>query len=55
MDDARFRRHDLEVAQGVLAPAQEDVAFLVAVEFQVGVVLERRRRCRSYRPARNGR
>ena len=41
MDDARLRRHDAEVVQRILAPAQEEIAFLIAGEFKIGVVLER--------------
>ena len=38
--DAGVRRYDLEVVKGALAPAQEGVALLVALELQVGVALE---------------
>ena len=40
MHDAGVRRHDLEIAERFLAPAQEDVAFAVALKFQVGVGAE---------------
>ena len=41
MDDAGVGRHDAEVVEGVLAPAQERVAFLVARELELGVQLKR--------------
>ena len=37
MHDAGVRRHDLEVGEGVLTPAQERVALLVAGELQLRV------------------
>ena len=37
VDDAGVGRDDLEVRKGLLAPAQEDVAFLVALELDGGV------------------
>jgi hypothetical protein len=40
VDDAGVRRHDLEVAEGVLAPLEEGIAFLVAGELDGGVALE---------------
>ena len=39
--DAGVRRHHLEVVEGRLAPAQERVALLVALELELGVALER--------------
>ncbi len=39
--DPGLRRHDLEVAKGALPPAQEDVAFLVALILDVRVEAER--------------
>ena len=39
--DAGVRRHDLEALEGVLAPAQERVALLVALELALGVDAER--------------
>ena len=41
VDDAGVRRHDLEVAESGLAPAQEGVAFAVALEFDLVVSRER--------------
>ncbi len=43
MHDARVGRHDLEVVKRGLAPAQERVALLVALELELGVALERLR------------
>ena len=40
MDDPGVGRHDREVVEAVLAPAQERVALLVALELEVGVDLE---------------
>ncbi len=40
MDDARVRRHDFEILERLLAPAQEGVALAVALELEVGVGLE---------------
>ena len=40
VDDAGLGRHDAEVAERLLAPAQEDVALVVAGIFQVGVGAE---------------
>ena len=40
MDDARVRRHDREVVERALAPAQEGVALLVALELALGVDAE---------------
>ncbi len=37
MDDAGVGRHDAEVAEGALAPAQEGVALAVALELALGV------------------
>ena len=37
MDDPRVRRHDREVVERALAPAQERVALLVALELALGV------------------
>ena len=42
--DAGVGRHDGQIAEGGLAPAQEGVALFVALEFQLGVELERLRR-----------
>ena len=39
--DAGARRHDAEVVERVLAPAQELVALAVALEFDVDVLLQR--------------
>ncbi|MCW0415190.1 hypothetical protein NB689_000944 [Xanthomonas sacchari] len=39
--DAGVRRHHLEVVEGLLAPAQEAVAFLVALEFDLAVEVQR--------------
>ncbi len=39
--DAGVRRHHLEVVECLLAPAQEAVAFLVALEFDLAVEIER--------------
>jgi hypothetical protein len=41
MDDAGVRRHNLEVAESGLTPAQEGVAFAVALEFDLVVSRER--------------
>ena len=41
MDDAGIGRHDLEVLEGILSPAQEGVAFAVAFELDLGVGRER--------------
>ena len=41
MDDAGVGRHDLEIAECGLAPAQKHVALAVAVEFDFIVVLQR--------------
>ncbi len=41
MDDARPRRHHTEVAERLLPPAQELVAFAVASVFDVHVLLQR--------------
>ena len=41
MDDAGVRRHDREVVERALAPAQERVALLVALELALGVDAER--------------
>src|SRR5690606_12216059 len=38
VDNAGARRYDAEVGEGILAPAQEGVAFLVALEFDGGVL-----------------
>ena len=51
MDDAGVGRDDAEVAEGVLAPAQERVALLVARELELGVRAETRSPGRSSRPA----
>ena len=42
MDDPGVGRHHAEVVEGLLAPAQKQVALLVAFEFQLGVFGERR-------------
>ena len=39
--DAGVRRHDAEVVERGLAPAQEGVALAVALELELGVALER--------------
>ena len=44
VDDPRRWRHDPEVVEGFLAPAQELVALAVALEFLLGVIEERRLR-----------
>ena len=41
MDDSGLRRHDLEVPEGLLAPAEEGVALLVSLELELGVPGER--------------
>ena len=41
VDDAGVRRHDLEIAERGLAPAQKSVAFAVALEFDLVVGRER--------------
>ena len=41
MDDAGSRRHHAEVAEGLLAPTQELVAFAVALVFDVHVLFDR--------------
>ena len=41
VDDPRVRRDDLEALEGALAPAQERVALLVALELLLGVDAER--------------
>ena len=46
MEDAGVRRHHLEIAESLLAPAQEEVALAVALKLQLGVVAEAQRRCR---------
>ena len=40
VDDAGTRRHDLEIVQCLLPPAQEGIALLVALEFDVDVFLD---------------
>ena len=40
VDDAGVRRNDREVVEGALAPAQEGIALLVALELELGVALE---------------
>ena len=44
MTDAGAWRHDAKILERVLAPAQEDVALLVSLEFEIGVDEERRLR-----------
>ncbi len=44
VDDAGIRRHDGEVAEGALPPAQEGIALLVALELKSGVQVEGLRR-----------
>ncbi len=41
VDDAGVGRHDLEVAEGALAPAQEGIAFAVTLELDAVVVGQR--------------
>src|SRR5689334_9620659 len=41
MDDSHVRRHDLEIPEGRLPPAQEGIAFFVALKFQLRVHRER--------------
>ena len=41
VDDAGARRHDLEVVERALAPAQERVALAVALELELGVPEDR--------------
>ena len=53
--DAGVGRHDAEILEGVLAPAQEGVALLVALKFEQRVDAEGSRRCRTRRPARSDR
>jgi hypothetical protein len=45
--DAGAGRHDAEVVEGALAPAQELVALAVALEFELDVCLEAPWGCRS--------
>jgi hypothetical protein len=40
VDDSGVRRHDFEVLERVLAPAQEGIALAVALELEFGVGLE---------------
>ena len=40
MDDARVRRDDPEVVEGLLAPAEEGVALAVALELELRVALK---------------
>ena len=47
--DARVGRDDAEVAERVLAPAEERVALAVAVELELRVLSERLRRSRTGR------
>ena len=42
VDDPGVRRHDAEVVQRLLSPAQERVALLIALELEVGIDEERR-------------
>ena len=53
--DARVGRHDAEVAERVLAPAEERVALLVALELELGVRREGLRASRTRPPAPSGR
>ena len=41
VDDAGIRRHGLEVLQRFLTPAEEGVALLVTLEFDLGIQVER--------------
>ena len=41
VDDARARRHDLEVGERPLAPAQKRIALAVALELELGVPRDR--------------
>ena len=41
VDDAGRRRHDAEVVEGALAPLQELVALVVALELALAVDLQR--------------
>ena len=50
-----FGRHDLEVVERLLAPAQERVALAVALELELRVAEDRARRSRTRPPARSGR
>ena len=47
--DAGVRRHDEEVVEGLLGPAQQLVALLVALELEVGVDPERARAAEGIR------
>ena len=44
VDDPRVRRHDLEVVERLLAPAQERVTLAVALELELGIAEDRPRR-----------
>ena len=41
VNDAGIGRHDRQIAEGGLAPAQESIAFFVANEFEFGIELKR--------------
>ena len=41
MDNARVGRHHSEVVEGFLRPPQKGIALLVAIEFEIGIGLER--------------
>ena len=53
--DAGAGRHDLEVVERALAPAQELVALVVALVLELDVALERVRACRRRRRSPSGR
>ncbi len=55
MDDAGVGRHDAEIGERVLAPAEERVPLAVALELEVGVDLEGAAACRPRRPGPSGR
>ena len=46
MDDPRSGRHDLEVVEGLLAPAEEGVALAVALVLAVDVDVDRHPVCK---------
>ena len=55
VDDAAARRHDAEVLERLLRPAQQRVALLVALVLALDVQRRTRPSCRSSRPAPSGR
>ena len=53
--DAGAGRHDAEIAEGLLAPAEEPVALAVPLIFELDVLGEGARACRTRRRSPNGR